>query len=856
MIFHKSLSKKKGAAYSFFSGLSASFVPSVLIFIFLTFFMAVCPLINFIDAVNGNFDDMSAVRKTFKFFVFEILDEGITLYFILGIMGILAIFTAVRIFSFICDKRTVNVYYSLGIKRSVLFISKYFSGALLLCCATAAAVILSYIVNLIFTGASWQLSLVLIHLYCGLSVFLLICYSIAAAVFSSVGTVSEAVVYSAAVLFAPTIVIFITENIIAAFLPSSTLNMYFHYFNDFSYHYSNNEASLLEATAAYNPLLFFADELVKYSRADIEKGEILLTYADSGWTFPNLLLHLPWFIIAIAAGAVGALLFRRIKAENCGFLNTNKLLSNLTIFELCLFGSCILLSEIKWNGVAVTLGIGAAAAFGLYIIAEVFLKRSFIKILKSLYKFVAHMAVIAVIFTICATGAFGYGEYIPDVSKIESVQIALPLSYSQITTQDSSTGWMSDGFVRIYDMYRPCFMPEMTDSEDISTVVELNRRLNQIEKDDDIGGQIIIRYNLKSGGYSERRHLLTSEEEARLMLGIFDTKAYKAELKGLFTEPFTADDVIAEQNRNGWVDEAIIKKLAFDYEYSLVTARAASLQEHKILDLTKEDFALLKDAVYKDLSALTAEEYFTASYRQIGVLSFGTNDKAQTIEGVNGYSSQYIFYDEEVSSPVVSEPVTDVPADEIFPEDYPTEEMPEEMPEDSPYLYEEYYSYNSLGGLDYNSDYDVIITENMKNTLSALEKLGMSDCFGGSMEIECVAFREYNVKDLLGIDDTSEIVQEFFAYPTSSDSIGYIYDGESASLEDMFAENKITDKQKITELESLMKLHAYTFNSGYLCLIKYKDNQTYTVRYLSESDAPDYVRNYSYQMQSNSLYYW
>ena len=167
MIFRKSLSKKKGAAYSFVSGISASFVPAVLLTLFLLLILAVLPAIEFINR-DYQFNKSGAgalSRDTYKFLTFASSDfhDMALVYMALAAMGILSILIAVRIFSFICDKKTVNVYYSLGIKRSTLFLSKYASGALLLCAASGVAVIFSYIVNLIYLGASWQLSLVLLH---------------------------------------------------------------------------------------------------------------------------------------------------------------------------------------------------------------------------------------------------------------------------------------------------------------------------------------------------------------------------------------------------------------------------------------------------------------------------------------------------------------------------------------------------------------------------------------------------------------------------------------------------------------------------------------------------------------------
>ena len=268
MIFRKSLSKKKGAAYSFFSGLSAGFVPAVLILIVQTFLTAVLPLLTFIENDFSSTDrgEIILSKEKYKFLVFGFSDSY-ELYMVFGVLGILSILIAVRLFSFIFDKKTVNVFYSLGIKRSTLFMSKYIAGAVLLIAATIIPVILSYIVNLIFLGGSWQLSLVLLHLYCGLSVFVLVCFSAAAVVFSSVGTVSEAIVYSAALLFAPTIIIFLTEQIIGAFLPSSTINDNVIIFGSLRrYYHENTAASLLERTSDYNPLLFFVKELSAFSR--------------------------------------------------------------------------------------------------------------------------------------------------------------------------------------------------------------------------------------------------------------------------------------------------------------------------------------------------------------------------------------------------------------------------------------------------------------------------------------------------------------------------------------------------------------------------------------------------------------
>ena len=73
--------------------------------------------------------------------------------------------------------------------------------------------------------------------------------------------------------------------------------------------------------------------------------------------------------------------------------------------------------------------------------------------------------------------------------------------------------------------------------------------------------------------------------------------------------------------------------------------------------------------------------------------------------------------------------------------------------------------------------------------------------------------------------------------------------------ENAVGENKITDKAKLSELDLLMKLHEYTFDDGYFCLVKYTDG-TYCVKYLSRDDAPDYVRNFNYVMNGQTYDYY
>ena len=339
------------------------------------------------------------------------------------------------------------------------------------------------------------------------------------------------------------------------------------------------------------------------------------------------------------------------------------------------------------------------------------------------------------------------------------------------------------------------------------------------------------------------------------LLELVDIKAYNDEIYKLFYESIGEKEIKKEYNLYGWVDSSYLMKLAFNYKYSEVSVKTSSLMEEKILKLTEEQWKTLRDAVYKDITSQSIEDYFFGSKKQLGVLSFGINSEAYALtdEHID------IYYNDEMvtlpSAPETSEPEEDILVpDEMTDELFPGEEtVPEE---ESKYEYITYTQYQELGGFRSDSTYDVVISEDMVNTVSALNSMGLSDCFKDELTVESVSFREYDTSEIFSYyyrSDERTYIHDFFAY-TMDKSEFWGMENEK-NPEELVSENKITDKARIAELDSLMKLHEYTFNEGYFCLIKYSDGN-YTVKYLSRDDAPDYVRNFSYVMNGEEIYYY
>lgn len=844
MTFLRSLSKKKGAAYSFFSAAAKTAFPAILIALLHLILSVVLPVTEFVSINTAAKSDLSGnaptADKLYDFMVYGsngFLDTSL-IYIILAILGFMSIMTAVKVFSFICDKKTVNVYYSLGIKRSVLFVSRYLGGAFSLAIATAVPFTLSYIVNLIFLGASVPMSLALLHLFTGFYIFSLICYSITSAVFSSVGTVSEAQIFSVAIIFAPSILIFSLQQIITAFLPSAAYGIRVNHFTDVSYSYS--ASSLLEQTQSFNPLLFFTDDIYLYSVGKLSDDNKVMLVRDALWENPATYKLLPWFIVCLAASVIGLLLFRRIKAENCGFLDTNKILSNLTTFGMCLTAVCLFLGELRWESPVIVIGLGVFVALILYLAAEIFLKRSFKKIVRSIYKFAIHMVVIAIIFGIFITGAFGFDKYIPDRRNVVSAEVSVPFSYSSITTVNLGYGWNSDMFMRVFEPYEYRFLPAITDEEDIDALMEMHEYFNNNDTDDGIGNNIIIRYNLKDGSYSERLLRITSREETEKLFSLFDMSSYKNELKNLFYKENRLEEIYDELKNNHYVDESMLTALCFEYEFSDVILRTDSLNEHFTLKLSREEFSELKDAVYKDLYSMSAKEFFTGEARQLGVLSFAVNEKAYEIEGINEYYEYTQEYYEEGTTSVT------VPEENEADEENSTKEDTAPVGEDNKTenaLTEAYseYPYEGLGNLSSYGIYDIVITENMKNTVAFLSERNLVGLLESVCEVESVTLRKFNTAEIFSYYanlDKCNFMLEFFAYSFSDESY-YYYPDEIKNNTELVT---VTDADTLRKITDNTVLHGYTFNEGYFCLIKYT-NGSYCVKYLSENNLPEELKS-------------
>ena len=847
MISHRSsnkLNKKKGTGYTLFTALTKGFPVAFILAILELAAFAIIPAVN-LSNMKENLTDTSAKLSDSVKYVAFVGSENLTALFVLIVIAVLSILMSVFLLRFMADKKTVNVYYSLGIKRRSLFLANYFAGALLLTAVPIIAVIAGYTVNLMYVGLSWQLSVVYLHYFFGIWIFSLLMYSVSAAVFSSVGTVSEGIFYSAGIVALPSVVLVALQNLLGTFVSSVTYNVYITSFstNEDNY-YSSIAQGLLAKYASINPILFFMKDLAKYSTATINKGSVVMGNEEA-FVFPNIALALPWLLVVVAAAVLGCFFFMKRNAENCGFLNTNKVLSNTVLFEFLFLCFSLPLSQARYYSLVEVIGLGVLIAVIFYIVFEIFLKRSAKRIIKSLYKLPAHAVVIAIIVGIFSTGLFGYNTYVPSADKIQSVAVAIPATTDVLKSSNDgimnsysmlnlfSVGWQSDHFYEL---------PVMTDTEDINKVLGIHETVaNENADAKNSVGVMTFRYTLKNGKEVTRKLYIKNDETERKVYSLVNTKACRESVIKLLTDDYSS--LITDKNL--FVTYSDTFYAPFVYSMTNVSVTPLSMQEQYKLKLTESEFTELKKAVAKDFETITDSDIYGESGKQLAVLSFyAGKDSYELCSDFETVTGDDVISDPEQSTETAEIDNTD---DTDIIEEPDWEETQETEPENEKYEYSE----TAKSCLFANSGvgYDVVITDKMTNTVAYLTKLGVADSLKSKLAVKQISFVkiDYTKTDFTSLGSSGLLTREMLAQ--TSENAYFDSDGnDMADVIKRITENITSDKAKIDEISGKVRLHSYLKDGDYVCLMAY-ENGNYTAYALTAEDAPSWVTGYSYSVK-------
>ncbi len=512
----------------------------------------VCVVVSFLTLICGIFsewmdynDHFSGEGKSFREWVsvdtvYILGDVGMRTEFYMALMMALAMATGIMIFRYMFSKKAVNVYYSLGISRKNMFLAKYLSGSFLLVLAVLIPLAIDVIANIAIFGSCKELWISALFYLLGTSLSILFAYSVSVAVCCRVGTIIEAIVYSAVLLFAPIVLSYIGEFFFRTLLYGSPLheNEWIYRWNHSEY-YSTGEDHYILTGFPYNTVPF-AD--VFYFRENLSKNSLNMINPDFASLIPLAVLIVAVVLIALAT-------YKKRKTEIAGFLGADEITKGISVFLISSAISCFIISEmIMYSPDIAVFCICLTAVIFLivYLFFDIITVHNIKGIIKSSWKYLVHLGAVAVCIIIFSTGFFGYSSRLPDLKDVESVSVStgtgdIIMNYDELNVLKKNAGAydLADYYLLAGIWYQG-IVDGITDSEDIEFIMSIHKKFiecKNLEVNDDTlnagyGKRVLpvnikIIYELKNGERLERLYPVATDEIMQMLAEITKTERYK-----------------------------------------------------------------------------------------------------------------------------------------------------------------------------------------------------------------------------------------------------------------------------------------------------------------------------------------
>lgn len=523
---------------------------------------------------------------------------------------------AICTFNFITSKKQVNVYYSLGITRTKLFLGKFLSGVTLLTISTFIPLFITLIMNLATLGFS---GIVFKSFFLYLLSFLFVAissFTITATVFSCVGTVFEAGIFSSIILFLPDILLYGIQTVMAKFLKGNPYGFDFVPVNNNRWD-DSYVATLSEQFEFLSPVFFMKRELGKFTIIEREVVKEGAKQVIENPSFTNIIL---WVIFIAVIALLGIKLFNKRKAEIAGFIGTNRILNTFVSCLAAFFAFALSISYIKEILAAII--VGSILFIVIHLGLELAVLRDVKKFVKGLYKLPIGLAAVGIFVACISTGLFGFSDKIPNKSQIKSVAVTVVGDTTQYGLFGESDHWMSDNNLQFIPAIG-AITGDLTSESDIESAIKVHQAL--ISGDDSertLNNQIQISYTLKDGSTFKRNFEKVSPEAYRAALYLEEAEYFKNALNTLFKSEIKMPDP-----KNGIYltpeEEAISNaQYALRDDDSIVNVYSKYLDSYWTGTLSIKDREKILTALYNDLSNRSVTEKYYPDNPPVAFMKF------------------------------------------------------------------------------------------------------------------------------------------------------------------------------------------------------------------------------------------
>ena len=765
-------------------------------------------------------DVLKMMRDAYEVFIFDSEQAAYNplFYIFPALLVVISILLGVLLFRFVTNKKTVNVYYSLGIKRADLYTARLVAGIIMMLAATLIPLAVSLGLNLHYFGSSVMLWRTFLFYAVHNVICVLAGLTISAAVSSCVGTVVESLGFSAVLAAFPSVVTMCVNYSVPAILNGAPgITYYDIYPSSSSYgdmHLDMTGSTMFGRIISHINLLM----LNRSSFINSSSVEAMTKEAAKKWTAPSLTPYILWAVLIAAFFVFGLFMFKRRKAEICGFPGRSAVL-NFVLCMIASFGAASLIIYLAsknpdistWLLIAILLVISMA----VFLVLDILVHLSF-KALKKDWKIgLVHVGLMAAFLLSLYTGFFGYSSRVPDVQSIESASISAPnalmgsykLGNGLQSGYNSNLYFGEDGLKDYYYVGNRSnsLVEDFKDKDDINTVREIHKamikagNLNKTNSDSDdyskrvTSQKVIIKYKLKNGRELVRVYNYVPLTDYPTLYALEDTKNWNSKIKN--------------------------ELLNIDSENVIPIVFSAQMDKRTAVD--EELTAGLARAIYNDISTLSSDKFLSSNAKYLGSVAFYVNREQR---------EDYSIYE---SSEYVNATSME---DEITEEEEPLSRQ--ETVDNLAIRDNSQGKYLALG------DYSVIpITEEMTNTISFLKAHGLYEKLSDESPIVSVRVKDMghstdSVNARYGYGYSSPIFNAFWDDGKSkavskTDSTGYTYQFSNYNSGDFMPKDAVTITNKTIVEKLAANAYGYRFDltGGYLVEFK-RANGCLTIMYV------------------------
>ncbi len=499
------------------------------------------------------------IREYFKgtIYILGAADMDSELY--IAFMMLLAMAAAIQIFRYMMSKKSVNVYFSLGITRRGMFLAKYFAGVILLVLSVLIPMLVTLAVNLAIFGSSPELWKAWIFYVLAVSLSLIFAFSVAAAVCTRVGTVIEAVIYSGVMLILPVILAYVADFLFKHFVYGAPTHI-----NGWIYGWNSAEIYSSNGTSFYQyqhfPLTYdtvpFANifNFISWLQIGV-RNQLRLDFVSL----------IPLALLSAVICAVTLLTYKKRKTEIAGFLGADELTKGISVFAIASVISTFVIDELIFfeTDVALFSAILTVVVFAVvYLFFEIITVHNIKGILKGFWKFAVHMVVVGICIVAFASGLFGYSSRTPDAEDVESAAISTGTGDLYLNYNELGDHKYNSSFTAEYELLT-AFMnlgiaDGFTSQEDIQSIIDIHEKFIECKKlkvnDETLNAgygervlpvRINIIYTLKNGNTFERLYPVATDEIMQMLASLTESEIYKQMVIERFKQPVTGEVVSA-----------------------------------------------------------------------------------------------------------------------------------------------------------------------------------------------------------------------------------------------------------------------------------------------------------------------